>query len=391
MRKRICSLLMAGVLAGTLLAGCGANDKKTDAKDSAKQEQTSAQGEKNDGAAKPAGDSYTIATNTWGAGAYPLEDIVRNDQYLCDQLGFTLDVANNEFTADKVVSQLESQLANSPDGVLFLGIAQTTFVPVVNAIHTKGIPFAFDSNFPEEQLQKKCAEMEEFCGGVSADPYAMGKTIADQALKDGHKTAVLDCAAIGDYSHDNRAKGFKETFEAGGGKVLQEAHSSDPSEAVAKTNDLLTAQPDADCLYATGGDYLSAAVSVKESRKLDIALYGTDIDPSLVPACKDGQISAMNGGQGVCGVLAMTLIINKLDGKQILDADGKAPMFENLNPFVITPENAEGFQKLYDDGANFVGMDNFNKLLYRSNPDVSIDTYNEVLEGYADSVYAMLP
>ncbi len=379
MKKRIVSLLMVGVLACAALAGCGG-------KDDGKGKNVSSSENK-----EAAGDgSYTIAANTWGAGAYPLEDIVRNDQYLCDQLGFTLDVANNEFTADKVVSQLESQLANNPDAVLFLGIAQTTFSPVINACHAQKKPFSFDSNFPEEQLVTKCLEMEEFCGGVSADPYDMGAAIAEIALKDGHKTAIIDAAAIGDYSHDNRAKGFTETFEKGGGKVLQEAHSSDPSEAVAKTNDLLTAQPDADCLYATGGDYLSAAVSVKESRDLDIALYGTDVDPSLIPACKAGEISAMNGGQGVCGVLSMTLLINYLDGHKIVDADGKAPLFDNLKTFVITPENAEGFQKLYDEGANFVGMDNFNKLLYRSNPDVTVDTYNEILQGYADSVYEML-
>lgn len=386
MKKRIASLLMVGALAASMLAGCGgATDN---AGGNAGGDQTSAKIEAS-GDNKASGDGYTIATNTWGSGAYPLEDIVRNDQYLCDRLGLTLDVANNEFTADKVISQLESQMANHPDGVLFLGIAQTTFAPFVQTVHAQNTPFAFDSNYPEEELLNKCYDYEEFCGGVSATPYDMGVAMAEQALKDGNKTAILTCAAIGDYSHDNRAKGFTDTFEAGGGKVLQEAHSSDPSEAVAKTNDLITAQPDADCIYATGGDYLSAAVSVKEQRNLSMKLYGTDIDPSLIPACESGEISAMNGGQGVCGSLAMTLIINKLDGHQILDENGKAPCFSNLQPFVITTENAAGFQKLYDDGANFVG-DNFDKLLYRTNPDVTIDTYNEYLEGYADSVYEML-
>lgn len=94
MHKKMLGMLLAGALMGSLLAGCG------------------------DGA-QTGGDAYIIAANTWGAGAYPLDDIVRNDQYLCDQLGLTLDVANNEFTADKVVSQLENQLANNPNAVLF--------------------------------------------------------------------------------------------------------------------------------------------------------------------------------------------------------------------------------------------------------------------------------
>lgn len=409
MKKKTLGMLLALCMAGSLLAGCGdgaqtnGGGENSPAQDQGEQkpgdEQKPADGQEStdgqepaDGGAAAGGAAYTIAANTWGAGAYPLDDIVRNDQYLCDQLGMTLDVANNEFTADKVVSQLESQLANNPDAVLFLGMAETTFVPVVQAIDNKGIPYAFDSNFPGEELMAKCLVDPLCCGGISANPYNMGKAIAELAVADGHKTAVITAAAQGDYSHDNRILGFTETFEAAGGKVVQVSHSADPSEAVAKTNDLLTANPDVDCVYATGGDYLSAAVSIKEQRSdLKCALYGTDVDPSLIPAIQSGSVSAMNGGQGVCGVLSLTLLINYLDGHQILDADGKAPFFGNLEPFVITAENADGFQKMYDAGENFVGMDNFNKLLFRSNPDVTIDTYNEVLEGYAEDVYQRLP
>lgn len=404
MHKKMLGMLLAGALMGSLLVGCGdgaqtggdsgntpSQEQGNDSQDGAGNEGQADNGTQGDDGTQAGGDAYIIAANTWGAGAYPLDDIVRNDQYLCDQLGLTLDVANNEFTADKVVSQLENQLANNPNAVLFLGMAETTFVPVVQAIDNKGIPYAFDSNFPGDQLMEKCIEDALCCGGVAAAPYDMGKAIAELAIADGHKTAVITAAAQGDYSHDNRILGFTETFEAAGGEVVQVSHSADPSEAVAKTNDLLTANPDVDCVYATGGDYLSAAVSIKEQRSdLKCALYGTDVDPSLIPAIQNGSVSAMNGGQGVCGSLALTLLINYLDGHQILDADGKAPFFVNLNPFIITAENADGFQKMYDAGENFVGMENFNKLLFRNNPDVSFDTYNEVLEGYAESVYSRL-
>ena len=35
-----------------------------------------------------------------------------------------------------------------------------------------------------------------------------GKTLADQAIEAGDKTAVVLGAAIGDYSHDQRIAGF---------------------------------------------------------------------------------------------------------------------------------------------------------------------------------------
>ena len=40
-------------------------------------------------------------------------------------LGVTLNVTNNEFTADKSITQLQNQLASAPDGVAFLGISET--------------------------------------------------------------------------------------------------------------------------------------------------------------------------------------------------------------------------------------------------------------------------
>ncbi|WP_289444289.1 hypothetical protein, partial [Klebsiella pneumoniae] len=71
------------------------------------------------------------------------------------------------------------------------------------------------------------------------------------------KTAVISAGASGDYAHDRRIIGFTEAFEAGGGEVLFVSHSADPSEGVQKTNDLLTAYPDVDCVYACGNDYVA--------------------------------------------------------------------------------------------------------------------------------------
>lgn len=69
--------------------------------------------------------SYTIATNNFGAGVYPLDTNAAYEQNAADALGVTLNVTNNEFTADKSITQLQNQLASAPDGVAFLGISET--------------------------------------------------------------------------------------------------------------------------------------------------------------------------------------------------------------------------------------------------------------------------
>ena len=335
--------------------------------------------------------TYNIITNIWGSGSFPLDAIVATEQYVADHYDANLDIANNDFTADKVISQLQNQLANDPDGSIYFGIASTLFPSVVKEFQNKGIPYVFTTNIPADFVLETCYEDELFCGAVYADPYNIGATMAEQALADGNQTAIIIAAAIGDFSHDKRIEGFTDTFEAEGGQVLQVQHCADPSEAVTKSNDLITAQPDAECIYATGGDFLSACVSCLESRKdIQMMVYGTDIDPSVIEYVENGTVTAINGGQWVDGGLSETLLINYLDGHQIVDSDGKAPVFHNLSVFVVTGQNAAKFKEMLNNDINMLKTDTYDKLLYRTNPDVTIDTYNEVLEGYAQAVYEML-
>lgn len=377
MKKKLLSALLAVAMVGTMLAGCGSKEASSTGGSTA----TTA-GAK-DG-------QWLLAGNTWGTGAYPLDIIVTQEKYFSEQFDVALDVVNNEFTADKVVTQLESQMANDPDGVLFLGIAASTFKPVVDICEQQKKPYTFNDNLPEEQVLNQCLAGDYFCGAIAAAPYDMGYNIGEMAAKDGKKSAVITAAAMGDYSHDSRIEGFTDAFEKAGGKVLQVAHSADPSEATSKTNDLMSANPDADCIYATGGDYIVAAITVLDQRsELKTDLYGTDIDPSILEAIESGKCVATNGGQFVAGSLAETLLINYLEGHQILDKDGKAPVFNNLSTFIVNKDNIDKIKPLFDANESLISNKTYEKLLYKYNPDVDYDTYNEVFEGYADSVYEL--
>lgn len=390
MKKRVISLLMAGAMAAALLAGCGSKaDKAADSKG----QTSSAEEQKTDpGKDAPSGDgskSYSIAGNIWGTGAYPLDIIVHADEKVEALTGIKLDVADNQFTADKIVTDLQSQLASKPDGVLMFTVVDAVFGSVQELCDAQGVPYVLDTNFPsDEAVFNKIKDDPLFIGGIAASPYEMGKTLADQAIAAGNKTAVILGAAIGDYSHDQRIAGFTEQFESKGGKVEQTMHCSDPSESTTKANDLIMANPDIDCVYCSGGDYLSAVAAIKAGdSSYKFNLYGTDVAPDLINYIDQGIIQAMNGGNHVNGAIALCLLVNYLDGHQILDAEGKAPVLDYLQTYLITPENAAHFQKLYKDESCFITDEQFKSLLYRYNPDVTVDTYDQFLKTYADNIY----
>lgn len=378
MKRGFWSFFMAGVMTVSLLSGCGAGGAAGETKVS------------DGGAVKSTGeaDGYSIAANTWGAGAYPLDTIVHADKKLAAIAGVQLDVADNQFTADKVISDLQSQLANKPDAVLMMSVVDAVFGTVRELCDAQGVPYALDTGVPSDPAVFDAIKADKlFVGNVTASQYECGVDIAKEALADGNKTAVILAAAVGDYSHDNRIVGFTDAFEAGGGEVRQVMHCSDPSEATTKANDLITANADIDCVYTTGGDYLSAMVAIKSSDPTaEYKLYGTDVAPDLIDSIEQGVVQAMNGGGHVCGAIAMCLLINYLDGHQILDAEGKAPILDNLNLYMVTSENAAGFKKMYANESCFITDEEFKSLLYKYNPEVSFETYDTFVQNYAQLV-----
>ena len=382
MKKKAISLLMAGAVAAALLAGCG---NKTD--NTAANAGTSAAPETNK--SEEAEGGYNIAANIWGTGAYPLDIIIHADEKAAAVAGVNLDVADNQFTADKIVSDLQSQLASKPDAVLMFSVVDAVFGSVQDLCDAQNVPYALDTNFPSDQeVWNSIKEDPLFIGGIAASPYEMGKTLADEAIEAGAQTAVILGAAIGDYSHDQRIAGFTDEFEAKGGTVTQTMHCSDPSESTTKANDLIMANPDVDAVYCSGGDYLSAVAAIKAGdSSYEFNLYGTDVAPDLIAYIQSGIIQAMNGGNHVNGAIAECLLVNYLDGHQILDADGKAPVLDYLSTYLITPDNADHFAKLYEDESCFITDEQFQSLLYKYNPDVTVDTYDEFLKSYADTIY----
>ena len=113
----------------------------------------------------------------------------------------------------------------------------------------------------------------------------------------------------------------------------------------------------------------------------------THVAPDLIDYIEQGVIQAMNGGNHVNGAISLCLLVNYLDGHQILDADGKPPVLDYLSTYLITPDNAAHFKALYADESCFISDEQFQSLLYKYNPDVTVDTYDEFLKTYADTIY----
>lgn len=167
--KRLLALVLSAAMFFSLAAGCTPADQ-TD-----------------DGQTSPTADAggeggYTIATNNFGVGAYPLDMMVANEQSAADATGMTLTVTNNEFTADKVITQLQNQLAASPDGVAFLGISETLFPVAAQYCKNAKTPYVFYACSPTDEDMEKIEQDEYYVGMVIYSPKNEGSRLAELAL-----------------------------------------------------------------------------------------------------------------------------------------------------------------------------------------------------------------
>lgn len=389
--KKVISLIICGILMVSMFGGCAGTTQAPSQASSAKTEQPASTQPSADqpstdqaSAEKP---SYVIATNNWGVGAYPLDIIFEAIQFMTDSTGTQQNMANNEFKADKVISDLQNQIATGVDGVAFFGISQTMFTTAAQICEQTKLPFAFYSNAPADSDIETIKKNPYFLGYVVCNQYSSGAQMAEMALADGNRTAIISAAAIGDFAHDQRIAGFTDTFEAGGGKVEYVAHSADPSEGVQKANDAMTAFPDADAIYCTGGDFLTAALNAIESRSgADYKMYGTDLSPDLAQQILDGNVVAINGMQHTEGSIAATLIINYLDGHQILAPDGGVPLYNHLSMVAVNKDTAKAYMDFVAGGGSMISPEEYQNLLYRFNPDVNYQTYYDFIENYESIV-----
>lgn len=329
--------------------------------------------------------SYTIGYNNFGQGAYPLDLNEANTKYAVESMGSTVTVVNNQFTVDKLITDAQNQISQGVDGMVFWSAADTLFQPFSELCSNSKTPFALGDKYPATDATiAMLRENPYFVGAISTNDSAAGAVMAQTALADGHKTAIIVAAAVGDINHDLRVAGFTEAFTSGGGQVLGVVHCADPSEAVQKANDLLTAHPDVECAYGSGGDYTLGLMSALEGvgRDGEIPIYGTDVDPDTITGIRKGTVAAANGAAGCyCGGIAAALLINYLDGHPILDENGQAPASNAIEFIMVSVDNVDEYEENWITNQIFT-PEEYQALLYRYNPDVTWKDYEDLIANY---------
>ena len=332
-------------------------------------------------AAPEQGASYTIGINTWGSGVPVLDMFGDAKQYTIETLGHEVLRMSDDFTADKELQNVQNMCASGVDGAVINAAAVSTVPQIGVECANAKIPFAFDVFVGENpDLEKLAAENEFYCGAIDLDMVSDGAAIAEMAYANGARKAVMIGGNIGDNNMDQRSAGFTAKFTELGGEVLGEARCTDNSECLAKATDLLSANKDADCLYAFVGDYIEGSLTAIENLGMDVQVYVSCVDEGTANYIKDGTVVGGNDGISLASYISCTLVLNYLAGHKIVDENGHAPRL-STSPFRVDQSNVDNYLKVFfsEEYSPFTKA-MLEDLLYTTNPDVSYQDYVDLIE-----------
>jgi ribose transport system substrate-binding protein len=328
------------------------------------------------------GTAYEIGFNSWGAGSATFDFMIDMAKNALDTYGVNYSNASDETQADKELQNIQNFISAGVDGILMQTTAESVLPQAAQECKQAQIPFVLSTFVGLDEDRADLRENNEYyVGAVDSNLYAEGYLIGKQAVENGMKTAVLLGGNVGDNNFELRIEGFTDSFvREGGGQILNTARCANPSEGQEKANAMLSATPDTDMIYAMVGDYVPGAVSAMKTLNLDLPIYVTNANTDTVEYIRDGTVVAATSGNDLVGPVAAALLINYLDGHQILDDEGKAPQLTNTG-FVVDQDNLDDFVTLFVDGLPYT-EETLHTLVWRYNPDVTYDTFVDFVENH---------
>jgi len=281
------------------------------------------------------------------------------------------------------LQNVQNFIAAEVDGIVMQISAPPVFPQAADVCKNAEMPFVMGifCGLPDDRMGVS-ADNPFYVGAVEANVYEDGYLMGKAAAADGHKTALLIGGNVGDYHFEQRIAGFTKAFvEEGSGTIVDEARCASPAESQEKANALLSANRDADCIYAMVGDYVTGPINAMDTLGItEMALYVSNGGLDTANYIKEGRVAACGGGNDLASGIATALLINYLDGHKILDGSGKAPELEII-PFLVTKDNVDDYISLFfADGAHPMSPALLKTLVWRFSSDVSYKTFTDLLD-----------
>lgn len=247
--------------------------------------------------------------------------------------------ANND--PNKQADAIETYIAEGVDGLIVVAIDVNGVMPSVMDAHSAGIPvIAVDAVLPDgPQIAQ-----------VGVDNILSGQLMADHLIKkiDSEGLESIQIGVVGalnSFTQNVRQKGFEDRISSDeriknigvvDGRNIQD-------NALKAAENLITANPGIDVIYATGEPALVGAIAAVESqgRTHDIELLGWDLTGEAIYGIDEGYVNAViqQDPEGM-GKAAIKTLLKSIEGDTV-DYNVAVPIT------IVTKQNVDSFRDIF--------------------------------------------
>ena len=224
---------------------------------------------------------------------------------------------------------VDAMINQRVDAIALAPIDETAMVGVVERAAREKIPVViFDSG----------VDTENFVAQVSTDNYRGGQAGAERLAKilNGKGKVAMVAVQPGAASTMLREQGFEETIHKNypGIEIVDKRYGmADFAKSLGVTENMLTAHPGLDGLFASNESSTVGAAQALKGRKGRVLLVGFDSSPTLLEDLQAGLIdSLVTQDPFKMGYESVQSAVKKLQG-------GTPEKIQNLAPLVVTKDN----------------------------------------------------
>ncbi|MER8420973.1 substrate-binding domain-containing protein [Mesorhizobium sp. M1329] len=263
-------------------------------------------------------------------------------QKAADAAGAKLVIFNANNVPSAQNDAIENYITQKVDGIILVAIDVNGVKPAITAAKAAGIPvIAIDAQIPD-------GDNISFIGVDNTKAGEdIGKFYADYVKAEmGGKAKIGIVGALNSFIQNQRLDGFKKAVTESGQAVtfLDTVDGQNVQEAaLSASENLMTANPDMNSLYATGEPALLGAVSAvtSQGRTGDVKVFGWDLTKQAVQGIDDGWVVAVVQ-QDPAG-----------EGKAAVEALGKLKKGEKIDPIInipvtiVTKKNVDEYRAMF--------------------------------------------
>jgi ABC-type sugar transport system substrate-binding protein len=221
-------------------------------------------------------------------------------QDAADELGAELLLGNSDNSPAKEIEMVNNYISAGVDGIMITPLSATASVQALRNAHNEGIQIVtwntrIDADFPVAAVESSQFQLGESTGGVARE-YIQNE------LGGEAKVAILAFDSLVPEQSGARVNGFLSQVEdLDGVEIVAKQDAWLAEDAVPVTEDIITANPDLDLIYAANeGGTVGAVQGVRNAGGAgEIAVFGIDASEQLADflLADDDILQATTGQQ----------------------------------------------------------------------------------------------